>query len=300
MIHNLRKLAREIHGRSVWQVLGVYLLLAWLVHAGVGLATRLVGLPLWTPDLAFALLAIGLPVVIATAIVQGGIPWLRIVDVADPNEQEGRTPDEVHVVPTAHASFGTRLLTWRNAILGAVMAAVLLVASVVAYSTMWALGIGPVGSLLAQGVISEGDVVLVADFESRVEDASFAAMVAGALREGLSRSPVVTVLDAEEVSDVLSRGAYGRDTPLDSRLALDLAMLAGFKVIVDGGVTRGSGAYRVHARIVSADGTPLARFAEVISDDEGHEEKVAILVTKIRERFGESLRSIRADLPAGA
>jgi hypothetical protein len=297
VIHNLRKLAREIHGRSVWQVLGVYLLLAWLVHAGVGLATRLVGLPLWTPDLAFALLAIGLPVVIATAIVQGGIPWLRIVDVADPNEQEGRTPDEVHVVPTAHAPFGTRLLTWRNAILGAVMAAVLLVASVVAYSTMWALGIGPVGSLLAQGVISEGDVVLVADFESRVEDASFAAMVAGALREGLSRSPVVTVLDAEEVSDVLSRGAYGRDTPLDSRLALDLAMLAGFKVIVDGGVTRGSGAYRVHARIVSADGTPLARFAEVISDDEGHEEKVAILVTKIRERFGESLRSIRANLP---
>jgi hypothetical protein len=297
VIHTLRKLAREIHGRSVWQVLGVYLLLAWLVHAGVWWATRLVGLPLWTPDLAFVLLAIGLPVVIATAIVQGGIPWLRIVDVADPNVLEGRTPDEVHVVPSAHAPFGTRLFTWRNAILGGVMAAVLLVASVVAYSTIWALGIGPVGSLLAQEVISEGDVILVADFESRVEDAAFASMVAGALREGLSRSPVVTVLDAEGVSDVLSRAAYGRNTPLDSRLALELAMLAGFKVIVDGGVTRSSRSYRVHARIVLADGTPLARFEEVISDDEGHEEKVAILVTKIRERFGESLRSIRADLP---
>ena len=75
-------------------------------------------------------------------------------------------PEEVHVIPQAHPMHGVGLFTWRNAILGGVMAAALLTTSVAAYLAMWALGIGPVGSLIAQGVIDPNDPVILADFDS--------------------------------------------------------------------------------------------------------------------------------------
>jgi hypothetical protein len=104
-----------------------------------------VGLPGWTTRFAFVLLLMGVPVVVATAIVQKGVPALRgeYRDEVDPEELVGRTADEVHVVPRAHLFDRIRLFTWRNAALGGVGAAVLLVVSVVGYRAMWTLGIWP-------------------------------------------------------------------------------------------------------------------------------------------------------------
>ena len=292
MIHPLRKLAREIHRRSVWQVFGLYVLFSWAIHRLVVTATEAAGLPTWTPGMALSLLAIGLPVVLATAVVQGGLPGLRIVDVADPNELPGLTPDEVHVIPAP--PYVLRFFTWRNATLGGVMAGTLLVGSVAAYLTMWGLGIGPVGSLLALGLVSEGDVVVVADFEGHVDDVALASAVRGALHADLSRSAVVTVLDAARVSEAMVRMGNAPETALPSGLALRLASREDIPVIIDGGVLRISDGYRVYARILSADGTALARFDEVVADVEGLEEKGTVLSARLREKLGESLRSIRA------
>ncbi len=145
MIHAIRKLAREIHRRSVWQVVGAYLVLAWATLGAVEWSTRAVGLPSWTPAMAWVLAVALFPLVVATAVVQEGLPGLRIQDEVDPNELEGLSPAEVHVIPEAHPLYGIGLLTWRNTVLGALSSAVLLVASVVAYISMWALGIGPDG-----------------------------------------------------------------------------------------------------------------------------------------------------------
>lgn len=292
MIHPLRKLAREIHRRSVWQVLGLYVLFSWAIHRLVATATEVAGLPTWTPGMALWLLAIGLPVVLATAVVQGGLPGLRIVDVADPNELPGLTPDEVHVIPAP--PYVLRFFTWRNATLGGVMAGTLLVGSVAAYLTMWGLGIGPVGSLLALGLVSEGDVVVVADFEGHVDDVALASAVREALHADLSRSAVVTVLDAARLAEAMVRMGNAPETALPSALALRLASREDIPVVIDGGVLRIGDAYRVYARILSADGTALARFDEVVADVEGLEEKGTVLSARLREKLGESLRSIRA------
>ena len=99
--------------------------------------------------------------------------------------------------------YASGVFTWRNSILGGVAAAALLVASVVTYLTMWALGIGPVGSLLAQGVLEEGDGVLLADFDNRTDDASLSAAATDAFRVDFSESRVVTLMDC---------GALGRVT----------------------------------------------------------------------------------------
>ena len=75
-MHRLRKLLREIHRRSVWQVLGVYLAGSWGVLQTVDFVTGFMGLPDWTPGFAFVLLLVGLPIVVATAIVQEGV-WIH-------------------------------------------------------------------------------------------------------------------------------------------------------------------------------------------------------------------------------
>ena len=298
MIHTIRKLAREIHRRSVWQVLAGFALLSWCVMTLVEILTESLGLPLWTPTMALALLLIGLPVVVATAAVQGGLPGLRMVDLVDPNELEGLTPEQVHVIPEAHPLYGWGLFTWRNAILGGVMAAALLVTSVVSYLSMWALGIGPVGSLMAQGIIVQDDVVVVAEFENLTDDADIAREVTKQLREQLARSSLVQVLDSTSVAQALD--AMGQpNAVLTPTLAMEAAVGAGAKVIVDGGVSRERGRHRIHARLVLVEGTALARFEEAIADGGSLGQGVVQLAAKLREKLGEPLRSINAE-PQGA
>ena len=270
MIHAIRKLAREIHRRSVWQVVSVYAVLATLVVAGTGWLTAIIGLPSWTPPLALVLVLALLPLVVATAIVQGGgLAGLRIEDAGDPNELPGLTPDEVHVVPEAHPLYGAGVLTWRNTMLGAVAAAALLFGSVVAYLTMWALGIGPVGSLLAQGVIGEGEPIAVATFVNLTGDASLGALIADALESDLSASDLVTVV-------------VGDEPPAE------------VTVLVTGDVAPREVGYTVTVRLVLArSGGSLARFEHDVSEGEDLLRAVERLSERIRERLGESLRTVR-------
>lgn len=294
MIHAIRKLAREVHRRSVWQVLGVYLLAGWLGLEAVRLLTRLVGLPWWTPSMAFALIVLGLPVTIATAVVQRGLPGLRIEDDVDPNELVGLTPEQVHRIPEAHPLHGVGVLTWRNAILMAVTSLALLVTSVVSYLTMWALGIGPVGSLQAQGAFRPADVVLVADFENRSDDFDLGPAVSSAFRASLARSGLLSVLDDDDVARALVGVGLDPGEPVTAALGRRLASAAGVAALVEGEITRVGGAYRVSAWIVLPPSTsPVARFRETARERVDLIPAIERLSERVRAKFGESLRVIR-------
>jgi TolB-like protein len=244
--------------------------------------------------MAVALLLIGLPIMLATAVVQGGIPGLRMVDAMDPNELEGLTPEEVLVVPRAHPMYGVSLLTWRNAILGGVMVAALLATSVVAYLAMWALGIGPVGSLVAQGFVEPRDPILVAAFENRTDNARLGDDLTEAFATDLARSSIITLADPAFIEDALQRLGRTPQTRLTAALARDLAEREGIKAVVEGEVSRSGAGYRVSAGIVHPNGSSVARFHELASDDDSLVQAVEDLSSRIREKFGESLRTIRA------
>ncbi len=64
----LKQFIQEIHRRSLWQVLGIYVAVSWVVFQVVQTLTEGLGLPDWVPPLAFVLLLIGLPIVMATAL----------------------------------------------------------------------------------------------------------------------------------------------------------------------------------------------------------------------------------------
>ena len=294
MLHTLRKLVREIHRRSVWQVLGVYLAMAWGILLLVRLLTEQAGLPAWTPTMAFVLLLIGLPTTLATAVVQGGLPGLRMVDAGDPNELEGLTPAQVLVVPEDHPLYGAGIFTWRNAILGGAMSGALLVTSVAAYLAMWALGIGPVGSLVAQGIFEEDDLILLAVFRNRTDDASLGETVTDALGIDLQKSSVVTLVPRQLVDDALIRMGRDSGTRLTPELARNIAAREGIRGVVEGEVSSLGGGYRLEARIVLADGRAVAQFQDTAFDREELSTTVRIISTRIRQRLGESLRAIRA------
>ena len=99
----LTRLIREIHCRSLWQVLGIFLLGGWLAFEVVQTLTE----------------GLGLPVVLATAFVQEGGPK------ATPSEPSGLIVG-VPSVPSVDPSVPRRLFTWRNAIGGGVLAFALL------------------------------------------------------------------------------------------------------------------------------------------------------------------------------
>ena len=106
-MERLRQLIHEIHRRSLWQVLGIYLVASWGVLSVVDTAGGALGLPDWFDPVALALLVLGLPIVLATAFVQEGGPGRDTGDT----EAANLTPRSA-----------TGLFTWRNAFAGGVLA----------------------------------------------------------------------------------------------------------------------------------------------------------------------------------
>lgn len=149
---------REIHRRSLWQVLAVY-----LVGAATGLGiiqalTEGLGLPFWFPWFAIVLFIIGLPIVLATAFLQGGPPRFArgnpISSAGSPHPQMAGS--EVGGLDLRH------VLTWRRSISAGVLA--FAVWGMIAAG--WLLARGGVDLLVAEPLefVSEGDRVLASSY----------------------------------------------------------------------------------------------------------------------------------------
>ena len=89
------KLPHEIHRRSLWQALGIYLAASWGAPQVVGTVVETANLPEWLPGMALVLLIIGLPVALGTAFVQVGTePASTTLESSDesPEPGDGGTP----------------------------------------------------------------------------------------------------------------------------------------------------------------------------------------------------------------
>lgn len=307
-----RKLIIEIHRRSVWQVLSVYLIGSWVALQVVESVGESAGLPDWVQPFAFVLLIIGLPIVLATAVVQEGM-----TAAGDGAEDPGVSPATPTTTTTASAGptggvegpeevpSGTSnggsardLFTWRNAIAGGVAAFALLGVAVAAYFVMWSTGIGPVGSLAAQGVFEEGDAVVLAEFENTSNDETLAEMVTEALRVDLAGSSIMTLVEPARIQDVLGRMGRDRGASLDPELAREVAIRDGFKAVIDGTVgSAGTGYIFVATLVAAEDGSVLATFRETADGPDEVIEAIDKLSQDIREKAGESLKVIKAEEP---
>jgi tetratricopeptide (TPR) repeat protein len=299
----LRQLIREAHRRSLWQVLSVYLVASWVALQVVEIITESAGLPDWAQPFALMLLIIGLPIVLATAVVQEGVsgaPRESVPGAAGVEDSlEEATPQAAaEVGEEASAGVRHRLFTWRNAIAGGVAAFALLGILVAGYFVLWSTGIGPVGSLAAQGVFTEGDAVVLAQFENTSDDESLGEMVTEALRVDLSGSSIMTLVEPSRIQDALGRMGRRPDETLDADLAQEVAIRDGFKAVISGTVGSAGTGYLFVATMQGAEsGQVLATFRESAKSPDDVIDAIDKLSQDIREKAGESLRAIKAEEP---
>ena len=247
-------------------------LLLFLVAAALvlGLTRFLVlqlGLPDWVLPVAVVLLAVGLPIIVATALV--------------------------HWRGDSH-----RWFTWPKAISGGVAAFAGLGLLTSGYMLMRALGIGPVGSLVAAGTLKERERIIVADFDNRTGDRLLGEALSQAFRVDFAQSPVVTSVQPEFVRDVLSRMGKPDSARLELPLAREVAIREGIKAVVAGDISPAGRQFVLSARLIGAeDGGVLAAYRETAKDSGEVVRAVDRLSKRLRERIGESLRSIRSSPP---
>ena len=248
----------------------------------VYLLLRVLGLPDWVFVGAVVLLLLGLPIMLVTGFLER-------------RRAQARASGRV-VAPPASGLPG--FFTWRRAIAGGVVAFAALGLGTVVYTAMRLLGIGPVGTLMAAGRLGDRDQLIVADFENRTADSGLAASVTEAFRIDVGQSPVVRLLNTSAVDAALERMQKPADTPLTLALAREVAAREGVKAVISGEISSVGRSYVLAARIISSqDGTELVAIRETAPDDAGIVAAIDRLSGRVRERIGESLRTIRGGEP---
>jgi tetratricopeptide (TPR) repeat protein len=163
------------------------------------------------------------------------------------------------------------------------------------------LGIGPVGTLVASGKLAARDKLIVADFVNRSADTTLAQSVSEAFRIDIAQSQVVNVLGSSTVGQVLRRMNRDPQLPLDGAAAREVAMREGAKAVVVGEISPIGKGLVLSAKVLTAvDGTELVSARETADDDTKILPAIDRLSKRIRERIGESLRTIRGNEPLAA
>ena len=217
----LKRLIQEIHRRSLWQVLGIYLGGAWVALQGIEALVSVLGLPEWVPGVALVALIVGLPIVLATAFVQEGVG-------AGEAPAEAPAPSEADGV--------TLLLTWKNVVLGGVL--------VIALA-----GVGVAGWLLLGGQISRGPeairsiaVLPLENLSGDPEQEYFADGMTEAVISEFARLGALRVISRTSVMQY-----KGARQPLP-----EIARALGVQGVVEGSVFRAGDRVRITLQLIDA------------------------------------------------
>ena len=305
----LRKLILEIHRRSLWQVLTIYAVGSWVAFEVISELSDVVGLPAWVPAFAIVLFLLGLPVVLATAFVQEGMPGQRtpegMAPAVDPtllpSLSDARSETDRRSTPEGALTTGPRaslMLTWRRSLLSGIVAFLLLGLTAGGYMGMRNAGVGPFGSLVASGALAERAPVLLAGFDDVSGDTLLADALAAAFRIDFAETGIVTVVDERQVSAALKRMGRGEGERLTEQLALEIAARENIPAVIVGEVRSAAGSTLLTVALLNtADGAPLVSYRETATDSSDILPALDRLSKQLRGKLGESLRTVRAGKP---
>jgi tetratricopeptide (TPR) repeat protein/tRNA A-37 threonylcarbamoyl transferase component Bud32 len=236
------------------------------------------GLPSWVLPMAAVLMVIGLPIMLLTA---------------------ERERNRIHGT-AEHGLDGLRdrLLTWRGALGGGVLALAGLAVAAGGFMTLRAMGVGPFATLVSSGVLAERDRIVLADFTNRTADSTLGASITEAFRIDLTQSPVVRLVEGNEVVSTLRLMGGNPGQPLTGEAAHDIAVRLGAKAVLVGEVTPLGSGHVLSARLIGVtDSVTLVAERETAADASALIPAVERLSRKLREKIGESLRTVRASQP---
>src|SRR5436190_786142 len=205
------------------------------------------GLPDWVLPATIVVMVLGIPAILLTWLVHRGAHEALNTAATTPG---GSTRSRSSLSRLAMRA--TPFVSWRRTLLGGVYALATLVAVVILYMVARAMGIGPVGSLLARGAVDRDQRILVAEFHGTGTDSTIGPVVTVAFRTALGQSQAVSVMPANRMREALRRMQRDIRTPVDFAVAREIAMRDGLKAFIDGEVTSLGGRYSLGARVVES------------------------------------------------
>ena len=231
----MKNLIQEIHRRSLWQVLGIYLVGAWIGYEVIQSLTEGLGLPEWFPGLAVVLFIIGLPIVLATAFIQEGVgPGAPATASETTRGAEPRAPDSKQA-----------LFTWRNAIGGGVVAFALWGVVATGWLVMGRGDVSAETSEVTDASVADLRSIAVLPFTSVRSDEESQAFVAGVHDDLLTQLAKIDSLTVISRTSVMKYRDGDRTIP-------EIAQELGVATVLEGGVDRAGDRVRVNVQLIDA------------------------------------------------
>ncbi len=241
IVDRLGRALQEVHRRSVWQVIGLYVLAGWVVLQIVDTLTGTLRLPEWFPPFALVLLLLGFPMVIATAFVQRGHEEPPPISELPPDllDRPAQGPRAVD-----------KLFTWKNAFGGGILAFALW--GVIAAAWVFVIGgppqraeAAPVGQALGPWVNTELPAVAILPLADLSETGDFQYFADGIQEELLARLSKASGLLVLSRTSVLRYRAPEMDI-------VGIAEELGAAAVVEGSVRRIDDRVRVTLQLIEA------------------------------------------------
>jgi tetratricopeptide (TPR) repeat protein len=307
-MRKFRTLVIEIHRRSLWQVLAVYLAASWIVLQAAEHVVDRYLLPEWAYGAAAILLLVGLPIVLATALVReepmpgsGDRAQERDATPGETGETGAVSPASLRnrrsPVTGAQASPIGLLLTWPRALAGGVLAftALIVVSGFVVVRGM---------PRVAEARGSAGDAftergwVVVTEFDAAdPEDASVALAAREALVVDLQQSAFVNVFARQQIRGILERMGLPDTTQLMLPVALEVAERAGAGAVLTARVSRLGSQYVLSGRAIGPSTGEELFAVRTATGSTRLLEGVEALSREMRRRLGEERETLRQSRP---
>ncbi|MDA0379307.1 MAG: protein kinase [Bacteroidetes bacterium] len=235
-------------------------------------AMWILGLPDWVFPLGVGLMLLGLPILLLAANQER-------------RKREGRDIGG----PFAW-------LSWKLAVRGGFFSIGGLLILAIVLAVLRNMGVGPTASLQAAGSLQENAKIVVAEFENRTDEPGLSASISELLRIALSQSNVVDVMDGADVLSVLSRMNRSSSDKIDLDTAMEIAAREGAEAVLYGEISPIGSGFFVSAKLLAAhDGSELVALSQTARSDNDVIDAVDALSNALRERIGESIRSIRGN-----
>jgi tetratricopeptide (TPR) repeat protein len=271
--------ARRAHPVLVAALLGIGAVAVLALLYGL---VMLLGLPDWVMATGVALVVLALPLTLLTEHHERQRALERTTGAA---------------VPTPPGSV-RRWFTWKTALTAGGLAAAGLTVAAGGFMALRAMGIGPAATLVSAGILEERERIVLAQFENRTSDSTLGQTVTGLFRIDVAQSPAIVLLEPPHVGAVLTRMMRDPDELLTAELAREVAQREGLKAVLAGEVLSVGSGFAISSRLVQAStGDVLWAKRERASSEDEIMGAVDRLSAGLRERVGESLRSIRAEPP---
>ncbi|MDX1394407.1 MAG: tetratricopeptide repeat protein [Gemmatimonadota bacterium] len=271
----LRSLIDEIHRRSLWQVLSIYLAGSWVALQVVEQLAEAAGLPSWVRPLALVLLVIGLPIVMATAFVQEGMT----TKAPEAPSQSLADVGEVAPPPREPTTGAASLFTWRNALAGGVIAFALLGLA----GTGWVLfGGGSLSPAMGGGDVNPHSIAVLPFASVDEENEAFRVGVHDALLTQLAK-----VRDLQVISRTSMLEYEGTRKPIP-RIGEELRVAR----VLEGSVQRADDVVQINVQLIDA-ATDNHLWAESYTRDLSASNLIAIQSEIVRD-IARELRAVLA------